>query len=277
MRRGIVPIVGRRIVGVSAGRCAKKPILISPPLAALRTRIVGRTIVGIDRIGKRVVIRLDGGTRRRAGAIVIEPRMTGLVLLAEPPTAEHVRLRIQLSGAGPEELLFWDRRGLGLVRLLNEAELDERYGPEKIGPDALAISSQTLQQRLSGSKRAIKVALLDQRAVAGIGNLYAAEILHLASIHPQRTCDRLRPSQWSALHAATVEVLQAAVRAEGSTLSDGTYRNALSEAGSYQNHHRVYGREGELCPTCGRNEIERIVQAQRSTFFCRGCQPRRGK
>jgi len=163
------------------------------------------------------------------------------------------------------------------VRLLTSADLEKHYGPERIGPDALAITSQQLRERLEASKRAIKVALLDQRAVAGIGNLYAAEILHLARIHPERRCDQLRASEWVALHTATVKVLEAAVLAEGSTLSDGTYRNALSEAGSYQNQHRVYGRQGEICPTCERGEIERIVQAQRSTFFCRLCQPRRAR
>jgi formamidopyrimidine-DNA glycosylase len=173
--------------------------------------------------------------------------------------------------------LYWDRRGLGLVRLVTPAQLDELYGPAKVGPDALALTGRLLQERLGNSKRAIKVALLDQRAVAGIGNLYASEILHLAHIHPQRRCDRLRPSAWAALHAAMVEVLEAAILHEGSTLADGTYRNALAEAGAYQNQHRVYARAGKLCPTCGRQTIERMVQAQRSTFFCRRCQPPRAR
>jgi formamidopyrimidine-DNA glycosylase len=127
---------------------------------------------------------------------------------------------------------------------------------------------------LAGSRREIKVALLDQRALAGVGNLYASEILHLAGVHPQRQCDMLQRAQWQRIHAALVEVLELAIRYEGSTLGDGTYRNALNEAGGYQNHHRVYDRAGEPCPTCHREAIERIVQAQRSTFFCPRCQRR---
>src|SRR6185295_2509081 len=108
MRRGIAPVLGGRVDAVLAGGCKKRPILIAPPLATLRRRIVGATIAGLDRIGKRVVIRLEDSARRREFALVIEPRMTGLVLLAEPPSAEHVRLRIQISGAGADGLLFWD-------------------------------------------------------------------------------------------------------------------------------------------------------------------------
>ncbi len=119
------------------------------------------------------------------------------------------------------------------------------------------------------------MALLDQRALAGVGNLYASEILHTAGIHPQARCDRLRRGDWQRLHAAMRSVLKEAIRFEGSTLGDGTYRNALNQAGSYQNHHRVYDRAGETCAVCGRAQVERIVQAQRSTFFCPRCQPRR--
>jgi formamidopyrimidine-DNA glycosylase len=111
--------------------------------------------------------------------------------------------------------------------------------------------------------------------VAGIGNLYASETLHLAGIHPATPCHRLRGVQWSALHAAIGNVLLDAIAHEGSTLSDGTYRNALNQSGGYQNHHRVYDREGDACPRCRTGSIRRIVQAQRSTFFCSQCQSRR--
>jgi formamidopyrimidine-DNA glycosylase len=172
--------------------------------------------------------------------------------------------------------MFWDRRGLGLVRALRPAELEKFYGAEKLGPDALAVSCDELRTRLGWSRRAIKVALLDQRAVAGIGNLYASEMLHLAGIPPARRCDQLRRDEWQRLHESARRVLEAAIRHEGSTLSDGTYRNALNEQGGFQNHHRVYDRAGKPCPVCGR-EIVRIVQAQRSTFFCPHCQGRTRK
>jgi formamidopyrimidine-DNA glycosylase len=267
MRRGILGIVGSRITGVERARCQRRPILVDPAMPRFRRLAVGAMIRDVGRIGKRVVVHLD-----RSAAIVFEPRMTGLVLLAEPPTAEHLRLRITLFGGDSPELLYWDRRGLGLVRLVSETELADRYGDSALGPDALAISADELAERLSSSRRAIKVALLDQRALAGIGNLYAAEILHLARIHPVRRCDQLRKTDWQRIQSAMREVLEAAIRYEGSTLSDGTYRNALNKSGDYQKFHRVYDRAGDVCPDCGETKIERIVQAQRSTFFCPYCQ-----
>jgi formamidopyrimidine-DNA glycosylase len=267
MRRGVLPIVGCTIKDVRRPPCAKRPILIQPRIDVLRRRVTGHTITAVDRVGKRVVVRLDTGD-----AMIFEPRMTGLVLLAAPPTEEHLRLRVTLTGGAHRELLFWDRRGLGLVRLVSPAEFEALYGLAKLGPDALALSAEQLRDCLRESRREIKVALLDQRALAGVGNLYASELLHMAGVHPQKRCDLLRPAEWQRVHAAMIEVLETAIRYEGSTLSDGTYRNALNEQGGYQNHHRVYDRAGEVCPSCGKVEIVRIVQAQRATFFCARCQ-----
>ena len=275
MRRGLTPVLGSRVSAVIRPRCKLRPIEIAPRLPSFRRRVVGRTILRLGRVGKRVVIELGPGGSHQADSIVIEPRMTGLVLLAEPPDREHLRLGLRLEGGPAPELWFWDRRGLGSVRLLSPAEFAERYGQQRVGPDALRISAEALAARLAASRREIKVALLDQRAVAGIGNLYASEILHLAGVHPRRRCDQLRPAEWRAVHAATVEVLETAIRYEGSTLGDGTYRNALNEAGGYQNRHRVYDRARRLCLRCETSTIERVVQAQRSTFFCPGCQPLR--
>ncbi len=202
--------------------------------------------------------------------------MTGLVLLADPPDAAHLRLVFDLSGGASVELLFWDQRGLGVARLVSPDEFDPALWPGQLGPDALKISAAVLQSRLEASRRAIKVALLDQRAVAGIGNLYASEILHRAGIHPALPCRRLRRAQWTALHAAIQEVLQAALRHQGSTLRDGTYRIARNQPGNYQLCHLVYQRGRQRCLRCGRGEIVRIVQCQRSTFFCPSCQAKRG-
>jgi formamidopyrimidine-DNA glycosylase len=269
MRRGIAAIAGSTIAGVERLRCRRRPIAIEP--RNLSRRVAGRRIEEVGRLGKRVVLLLEGGER-----LIFEPRMTGLVLVAHPPTQEHLRLRLDLSGGPIPHVWYWDRRGLGSVRLLSAAQFAERLGNGHLGPDALAISSEQLQQRLAASRRAIKVALLDQRAVAGVGNLYASEILHLAGIHPAKRCDLLSNAQWQAIHAQMLAVLKLAIRYEGSTLSDGTYRNALNQAGGYQNHHRVYDRAGESCRRCQGGQIVRIVQAQRATFFCPACQTKRG-
>ena len=262
----------RRITSVEVIVGGLKPIRISPRPALLCRRTSGSTITAIERYGKRVALRLDS-----QAVLVFEPRMTGLVLLADAPDRDHLRLRVRLAGVSSRQLLFWDRRGLGSVRLLRPDQLLAELGPGKLGPDALEITTIQLRERLHTSRRAIKVALLDQHAVAGIGNLYAAEILHAAGVHPAKRCDRLMSAEWDHLHAALQHVLSEAVRYEGSTLSDGTYRNALNTPGSYQNHHRVYDRAGQPCSTCGAGPIRRIVQAQRATFFCPGCQRLRGR
>lgn len=270
MRRGVAPIIGSQVAGVELPRCPRKPILVAPRVPQMRKQLVGAEITAVDRIGKRVVVRLSGEL-----SLVFEPRMTGLVLLAAPPTTEHLRFRLKLAGGPVDELLYWDRRGLGNVQLFTTAELTERFADGRLGPDALALSKEDFRARLAPSRRAIKVALLDQRALAGVGNLYASEALHLARLSPELACQALRPAEWRRLHAALREVLETAIKYEGSTLSDGTYRNALNKAGGYQNHHRVYDRADDTCPSCGKCQIVRIVQAQRATFFCPRCQRKR--
>ena len=269
MRRGLLPIVGRRIADAQRLACPRKPIAITPRIDHLRRRIVDREVAAVDRIGKRVVVVVEGNER-----LVIEPRMTGLVLLADPPDPLYLRLRIDLAGRGPQSFYYWDRRGLGNVRLLDEDEFADQFHADRLGPDALAMTAEDYRLRLHHSRRAVKVALLDQRVVAGIGNLYASELLHVAAIHPEKQCDRLTMREWRRLADASIEVLEEAIRYEGSTLGDGTYRNALNKDGSYQNMHRVYARVGQPCPRC-QAPIERIVQAQRSTFFCKKCQKKR--
>ena len=283
MRRGIEPVVGCRIESVERPPCALRPILLRPRIDALDRRLRGRQILGAGRRGKRVVVEIEGDQ-----FLVIEPRMTGLVLLSDPPDQEHLRLRLHLSQTGPSarrpanasrpsprQLMFWDRRGLGTVQLMTLDEI-ERQVDQKLGCDALQINAEQLSSRLRSSQRAIKVALLDQAVVAGIGNLYAAEILFLAGIDPRTRCDRLTRLQWQRIEEATREVLLKAIEHEGSTLSDGTYRNALNGEGGYQHFHRVYDRKDEPCPRCRIGRIRRIVQAQRSTFFCPLCQQKRG-
>jgi formamidopyrimidine-DNA glycosylase len=271
MRRGIERIVGGTICGVAFPRVACKPMVIWPNRSVVRRRLMGRTVTAVQRIGKRVALVFD------RDHLVIEPRMTGLLLLADPPSLEHLRLGLTLefrdaASVRSLQLWYWDRRGLGQIRWLTARAWQQWLDQRRVGPDALQISLLALRERLSSSRRAIKVALLDQRALAGVGNLYASEILFAAGIHPQARCDRLSRVQWRRLHQALRRVLSAAVLYEGSTLSDGTYRNALNRAGQYQNHHRVYARSGQACARCHNAEIVRMVQAQRSTFFCPACQ-----
>lgn len=271
MVRGIRPFVeGREIVGFRKCRCRCRPILLSPGNTQIVRRVTGQTVTSVFRRAKRAVLQLESGE-----AFVIEPRMTGLMLLRDPPDVSHLRVEWQFAEEREyNSLWFWDRRGLGTVRLLSKPQLDQLLGTEILGPDALDMTVADWRERCAATSRAIKIALLDQKLTAGIGNLYASEILHLARIHPERPSDRLKLHQIERLFEATREVLRTAIKYEGSTLGDGTYRNALNQNGSYQNSHRVYQRHDELCPTCEIGRIRRIVQAQRSTFFCPRCQPR---
>ena len=269
MVRGIRSSVeGRTIVSVRACPCECRPMLIEPSLNDIDLRVRGQEIVSVRRRAKRVLMELGSGD-----TFVIEPRMTGLMLLDEPPSEAHLRVEWRLKRSKEKtRLWFWDRRGLGTIRLLDPQQREQVLGPDRLGPDALEISEAEWKTMCGSTTSVIKVALLDQKKVSGIGNLYASEILHVSKIAPEtRACD-LKPVQIRRMAEATTEILNTAIRYEGSTLSDGTYRNALNRSGGYQNAHRVYDREGEKCLTCNRGTIVRIVQGQRSTFFCRVCQ-----
>ncbi len=268
MRRGVLEIIGARILKAERTPCPKRPISISPRIDHLHKRVAGCTISSVDRLGKRVVVCLDSDER-----LIFEPRMTGLVLIADPPTIEHLRFCLHLRNCPVRKLMFWDRRGLGNVSLLSAGEYQSKLTDGKLGPDALDIGPEDFPTRFNNSRREVKVALLDQSAVLGIGNLYASEILHLAGVHPQTRCDRISRKRWRLIYDNMREVFAVAIKYEGSTLSDGTYRNAINGEGKYQNEHRVYDRAGELCPSCGRSKILRIVQCQRTTFSARNARP----
>jgi formamidopyrimidine-DNA glycosylase len=267
MRRGVESITGAKIVKAARTPCKKKPIDILPRIDVLNRRVAGKTIDSVDRLGKRVVLRLSGDDR-----IILEPRMTGIVRTGQPPNTEHLRFELQLANCDCERLLFWDRRGLGKVTWLSADQFQRKLDDGMLGPDAIEVSAEAFRKRGKDSKRAIKVALLDQKFIAGVGNLYASEILHVAGIDPRKRCHRLTKKHWNLIHQCMIEILQTAIKYEGSTLSDGTYQKAINDPGGYQNHHRVYDREGKLCSSCHKQPIRRIVQAQRSTFFCSACQ-----
>lgn len=266
MCRGVRPTIGGVIKRVIDPRCTYRPIKCQPSLEEIDQKLRGQRIEAISRLGKRVVIETQ------EWALVLQPKMTGLVAIDEVPDLEHVRLELRLKGAAVDRLLFWDRRGLGTVQLLPLEKLEELIVDGRLGPDALSIAREDFIKRLIATRRPIKVALLDQKLVAGVGNLYASEMLHAARIAPQLAAEDVPAKRLRELYNSMRRILEEAILHEGSTLSDGTYRNALNQSGGYQNQHRVYDRAGELCPTCKRAKIVRIVQAQRSTFYCPNCQ-----
>ena len=269
MCRGIAEVAGQTVHTVRFPKTHLCDIEMTPGKRAIRQRVEGQKIVCVRRVAKRVVIDLESDD-----SVVFEPRMTGRVLLREPPDREHVRAVFEFADADHPTLTFWSMRGLSTLHLYSPPQLAEVVGPDRIGPDALCITAQQLRERLQASRRAVKVALLDQKVVAGIGNIYASEILHRARVHPETVCGRLSTQSWRRIQEETVVVLEAAIRAKGSTLRDGNYRTASGEPGGFQELHRVYGREGLQCVACGRGKIRRIVQVQRATYFCPVCQRR---
>lgn len=269
MRRGVLPIVGGRIERVSRPRSRRlQAIDYRPSFTALQRGLCGRRIAAAERLGKRLVLVLDSDDR-----LVIEPRMTGRVMLDPDREFSHVRLVLEVAVDGTRRyLVFRDVRGLGVVHLTGSSEFAAEFGRGRLGPDALEIPAEQLQARLGGRSTPIKVALLDRKALAGVGNIYAAEALHRAKIHPAAPCCSLKPAQWRRLHAALGLVLRRAIELQGSTLRDGTYATPENRDGGYQREFWVYQRAGERCLQCGRGRIRRIVQAQRSTFYCPVCQ-----
>lgn len=264
MVRGVRPFAeGHTLDTFARVKCDYRPIRVEPAENVVGPRVAGRGVAAVRRFAKRVVLDLDDGA-----AFAVEPRMTGLMLVADPPDRAHLRAEWRLCSGG--RVLFWDRRGLGTITYYGPGEIGPALSA-RFGPDALAMTPTLWRRQLRRTSRPVKVAMLDQSLVAGIGNMYASEILHRSGIHPAAPSDRIGPLRCRRIDAACHEILVEAIANEGSTLSDGTYRNALNQDGTYQNAHQVYDRADQACLRCG-GRVRRLVQAQRSTFFCGGCQ-----
>jgi len=244
---------------------------------ASRGLLDGGTVVFIVRHGKQLAIEVDDGR-----IIVVHLGMSGRLLLDDAaaattgrPRSEHVHATWAFAHrSGVVSLAFEDpRRFGGIIAMASRTHLEKAW--QSLGPDALTLRAEALEPRLRASRRAIKGLLLDQSCVAGIGNIYADEILHRAFIHPMTPARRLA-ARAELLATTTRSVLERAVELGGSTIRD--YRTAAGDFGSFQEEHRVYGREGTPCAHClprVSSSIRRITLGGRSTFFCPRCQPRR--
>ncbi len=229
----------------------------------------GVVIDQVERRGKWVVMSL--GSDR--GIIVIQPRMTGGFWLVSPHRPEHIRVTFRLDGSH-DQIWFCDARRLGRIAWYSGPEDAARAFDRSHGPDALEISRAALGDRLARTGRGIKPTLLDQKVLAGIGNIYADEILFRARLHPERIAARLSAREVDRLHAALGEVLTEAIAVEGSSFDAG-YRTVLGLEGGFLASNAMYGRGGKPCPTCG-SAIEKTKIAGligRPTHFCPRCQP----
>ncbi len=269
VRRGLAEhVVGRRVERVAVGR--PRVVRRTSP-EALVDGLSGCTVLAAGRRGKYLLLPLDSGEQ-----LMIHLRMSGQLLLtvAGTPRPRHTHVTMTLDDGN--ELLFVDPRTFGEVVVFDPADVATAL-PEVarlgIDPVADAFGRAELASIVRRSpRRALKPLLLDQHVIAGIGNIYADEILHAARLRPDRPAGSLRPAAIARLHGAVAAVLDAAVAARGSSLGDAQYVDLMGGAGSYQHRHRVYGRAGERCPTCGRGRIRRVVAAGRGTHFCPVCQ-----
>jgi formamidopyrimidine-DNA glycosylase len=244
--------------------------LAKPSLDEFRAAVEGRYISGVSRRAKLIIIGLDSGA-----AITIHLRMTGELLFApdrrtavDHARSAHLRAAFDLSGGAA--LLFYDVRKFGRITYLDPdalAELDREFGVEPLSDE---FTAATLDALLRRHRRQIKPLLLDQRVIAGLGNIYVDEVLFRAYIHPLQRSDAIPADKVTALHRAIREVLLTAIEHQGTTLRN--YRTGAGDEGGNQAFLLIYGKKpGTPCPRCG-TPLQRIVVGQRGTIFCPNCQ-----
>jgi len=235
------------------------------PPAAFRAALLGRTLGRVRRRGKFLVFPLAP-----AGFLIGHLRMTGKFVLAprSAPPAPHHRVWFDLSGA--RRLIFQDMRCFGTLALVGRLAESPALAALGLEPLSRRFTAAWLAVALARSRMPLKHWLMHQGHVAGLGNIYAAEILFRARLSPLARADGLSAAEVGRLHRATRQVLRQAIASNGTTISD--YRRVDEKSGEFQNFLRVYGKGGQPCPVC-RTPVQRIRQQQRSTFFCPTCQP----
>lgn len=267
-----VETVRARLEPLLAGRRLERVAILDPRLTrpeppdAVSARLEGRRVDGVRRRGKYLVIDLEGD-----GHLLVHLRMTGSFrhTAGSAPGADgHARAVVELDDGG--RLVYRDVRRFGTWSLLERGELDAylgvRLGPEPLGP---GFTAAALRSALAGRRAPVKAALLDQRTVAGIGNIYADEALWLARLHPLAAAGELGPGDVARLARAIRRVLRTGIDRHGATLRD--YRAPDGASGSMQEEFRVYGRGGAPCPRCGTPIVKARV-AGRGTWLCPTCQ-----
>jgi len=235
--------------------------LAFPSARKFKEQIKGQQIRDVTRRAKYFIVHLS----REAFSLLIHLRMSGdlLIKARNIKPEKHDRLILRLSG--DRSLVFNDTRKFGRVWLTaNPESVLGKLGPE---PFSKGFTSQWLHTALHNKHRQLKPLLLDQTFLAGLGNIYTDEALHIAKLHPLAVSDSITAEQAQTLQDAVRKVLKEGIRRNGASI-DWVYRG-----GEFQNHFRVYDRQGKPCPTCG-TKIERILIGQRSTHYCPNCQMR---
>ena len=267
MVRGLRPALEGRVVRAVV---VDDPSLLQGCTAAeLARRGGGARVRSVGRRGKWVVLGLDDGR----GVIVIQPRMSGGFRLAAEGRPDHGRLAFRLDGDGPT-VWYCDTRRLGKVAWYDGPAEAERAFARSHGPDALAIARADLAARLARTGRGIKPTLLDQKVLAGVGNIYADEVLFRARVHPERPARTLSAAEVGRIHRAIGAVLRRAIELEGSSF-DGNYRTLFGREGGYLKQAAVHLRKGEPCRACRTPVVKTRISGLigRPTYYCPTCQP----
>ncbi len=262
-------VVGKRIRQVEV--TGMRSIRRHPNKKHFIGKLEGRKITAVQRRGKYLLLRLDNGD-----ILVVHLGMSGQVLRAKggpkDPAPKHTHVELTFTQGG--SLRFVDPRTFGEMFVTTPDELEEQV-PElaHLGFDPVdTVMSWTQFGDLLASRKAkLKPLLMDQRFVAGVGNIYSDEILWAAGLRYDRSSDQLTSQEVRRLYRAMVETLQEAIKHRGSSLADEQYRDLFGEMGEYQTQHKVYDREGQACRRC-RSTITRIKVNGRSSFLCPQCQ-----
>lgn len=266
VRRGLAPFLeGRRLVHVEQ----RRPDLRWPLPPDFVPRLLGRRIVALRRRAKYLLAEIEDGT-----VLIAHLGMSGRMLITQGrPAALEKHDHIVLATEDDVWLRFNDARRFGSMDLATLETLDSHKLLAGLGPEPLsnAFNGPALAAALAGKRTPIKAALLDQKVVAGIGNIYACEALYRAGLSPRRLAATVQGGRAEKLATAVKQVLAEAIESGGSTLRD--YRQADGELGYFQHSFKVYDREGLACAAidCGR-PLLRLVQSGRSTFYCARCQ-----
>lgn len=263
--REIAPLLeGSRI---ARAELKKTDVLREVSKPRLLKTLTGNTIEQVYRRAKHVVFRLSSGHR-----MIIQPRMTGSVIVYDRKLARDELKYAVLIGtlSDGRKFVYRDVRRLGTIWLLDEEGWLAYTG--RIGPEPLeeTFTPFVFADRLRSTRTAVKKAIMDQRRLAGVGNIYANEALFDARLNPAKSTHKLSLEEFARLHAAIVDVLQRALASSGTTLRD--YRTGRGERGRFQFKLRVYGRGGEKCVNCGKPLLMTHEIDKRQTTYCKKCQ-----
>lgn len=273
VRRGLTGVLeGRQVLSAEV----RRPDLRWPFPERMAERLAGQRVLALRRRSKYILADLSSGETLlihlgMSGRMLVSGHMLGAFHHDHPAPSRHDHVVLEIEGGA--RVTFNDARRFGAMDLMPTERAEDHWLLAGLGPEPLgnAFHEDYLVARLKGRNTPIKAALLDQRIVAGLGNIYVCEVLHRTGLSPRRSAGRIAARRVAGLVPAIREVLAEAIEAGGSSLRD--FRRADGELGYFQHDFRVYDREGRPCPTPGcTGTVARIVQSGRSSFYCPACQ-----